>query len=51
MTKEEVINAVNLMRQEGLLADTQDMSAYILASDTEYKSSLILDRFAKLEKL
>ena len=50
MTKEEVINAVNLMRQEGLLADTQDMSAYILASDTEYKSSLILDRFAKLEK-
>ena len=39
MTKEEVINAVNLMRQEGLLADTQDMSAYILASDTENKSS------------
>ena len=49
MTKDEVINSVNLMRQEGLLADSLDMSAYILANDTENKSSLILDRFAKLE--
>ena len=49
MTKEEVITCVNLMRQEGLLADTQDMSAYMLDSDTENKSSLILERFAKLK--
>ena len=49
MTKDEVINSVNLMRQEGLLADSLDMSAYILANDAENKSSLILDRFAKLE--
>lgn len=49
MTKNEVINSVNLMRQEGLLADSMDMSAYILANDTENKSSLLLDRFAKLE--
>ena len=49
MTKNEVINSVNLMRQEGLLADSLDMSAYILTNDTENKSSLILDRFAKLE--
>ncbi len=49
MTKEEVINTVNLMRQEGLLADSLDMSAYIYASDTENKSNMILERFARLE--
>lgn len=49
MTKEEVISSVNLMRQEGLLADAKDMSAYIYANDKENKSSLILNRFAKLE--
>ena len=49
MTKEEVINTVNLMRQEGLLADSLDMSAFIMANDTEKKSLLILGRFAKLE--
>lgn len=50
LTKDDVVNAVNLMRQDGLLADTKDMSAYILASDTENRSSLILERFAKLER-
>ena len=50
MTKEEVVNAVNLMRQDGLLEDSMDMSAYILASDTENRSRLILERFAKLER-
>ncbi len=49
MTKEEVITCVNLMRQEGLLADTQDMSAYMLVHDTENKSLFFLERFAKLE--
>lgn len=49
MAKEEVINCVNLMRQDGLLADSMDMSAYIFATDTENKSALILERFTKLE--
>lgn len=49
MTKEEVIDSVSLMRQDGLLADSKDMSAYIFASDTENKSALTLERFAKLE--
>ena len=49
MTKEEVINTVNLMRQEGLLADSLDMSTFIMANDTEKKSLLILEDFAKLE--
>lgn len=43
LTREEVINSVNMMRQEGLLADYSDMSAYIQASDKEYKAMLQLD--------
>lgn len=50
MTKEEVVASVSLMRQEGLLADSQDMSAYILQNDTQNKTALIFERFAKLEK-
>lgn len=46
----EVIDCVNLMRQEGLLADSHDMSAYILKSDSQNKTSHILERFIKLEK-
>lgn len=49
MTKREVISSVNLMRQEGLLADSQDMSAFISATDTENRSVKILERFMKLE--
>ncbi len=48
--KEEVVESINLMRQEGLLADSMDMSAYILKSDTENRSAQILNRFAKLEE-
>lgn len=46
----EVIEIVNLMKQDGILADSLDMSAYILANDTESNSSKILKRFAKMEE-
>ncbi|MCD8003045.1 MAG: RecQ family ATP-dependent DNA helicase, partial [Clostridia bacterium] len=49
MNKNEVIDIVNVMRQDGILADTLDMSAYILSNETENRSKLILDRFLKLE--
>lgn len=49
LTKEEVINSINLMRQENILEDSMDMSAYIYASDTENKSTLLFRRFVKLE--
>jgi len=49
IVKEDVITSIDLMRQQGLLADAQDMSAYILKSDSQNKSQQILDRFAKLE--
>lgn len=48
--KADVITVIDLLRQEGLLADSQDMSAYILKTDTQNKSLQILDRFAKLER-
>lgn len=50
LPKEAVIEAINLMRQEGILEDYNDMSAYINNSDSHHKSSLILERFAKLER-
>ena len=48
--KESVIESINLMRQEGLLEDYSDMSAYIYDSDSQHKSTLVLDRFSKLER-
>ncbi len=48
--KDAVIESINLMRQEGLLEDYSDMSAYIYDSDSQHKSTLIFDRFAKLER-
>lgn len=48
LTKESVINTVNLLRQEGILADSNDISAYIDYS--ELKSKQIFERFAKLEQ-
>ncbi len=48
MTKTAVVSAVNLMRQDGILADSQDMSAFI--DKTENRSLQIFHRFAALEK-
>ena len=48
--KESVIESINLMRQEGLLEDYSDMSAYIYDSDSQHKSTLVLDRFSRLER-
>lgn len=49
LTKEEVITSVNIMRQEGLLDDHQDMTAFISATDTLKKAKTNLERFSKLE--
>ena len=48
--KTEVISCVNTLREDGLLADTLDMAAYIPKDDTLRKTSLILERFAKTER-
>lgn len=47
--KEEIVASINLMREEGLLADSMDLSAFIRRTDTKNRSSLIVNRFAKLE--
>lgn len=47
--KEDVINVITLMREDGLLEDSRDMSAYIRRADSQNKSTQILERFAKLE--
>ena len=47
MRKETVISTITQMRQEGILADSRDMSAYIEHSET--KTNQIFERFAKLE--
>lgn len=51
MTKQDVISVVERMRQEGILADSQDISAYLLdPGDSERKAMTLLERFAKLEQ-
>lgn len=51
LSKAEVVSAVERMRQEGILADSKDISAYLQdVGDSERKSRLLLDHFAKLEQ-
>ena len=51
LTKTEVVSAVERMRQEGILADSKDMSAYLQdPGRTQKKSNTSFERFAKLER-
>ncbi len=51
ISKGDVISVVERMRQEGILADSKDISAYLMdAGDSERKSRMLLERFAKLER-
>ncbi len=51
LSKSEVISSVVRMRQEGILADTKDISAYLHdTGDSENKSKRLLERFSKLER-
>ncbi len=51
LSKREVISVVERMRQEGILADSKEISAYLQdAGDSERKSQMLLERFAKLEQ-
>lgn len=51
LTKSEVVSAVERMRQEGILADTKDVSAYLHDTDeSENRSRLLLRRFTRLER-
>lgn len=49
LPKDDVVNVITLMREDGLLEDSRDMSAYIRRADSQNKSTQILERFARLE--
>lgn len=50
LSKKEIISAVERMRQDGILADTKDISVFLPEGDSQRKSRTLLERFAKLEK-
>lgn len=47
--KADVIHNLELLRQEGLLADTKDLTAYIRRADTKNKSLSVLNKYIALE--
>ena len=51
LTRGEVVSVVVRMRQEGILADSKDITVYLPEKGaTERKAVQLLERFAKLEK-
>ena len=48
--KYRVIRLINLMRESKILADSQDMTAYVSKADNSSKTSTVFDKFIKLEK-
>lgn len=47
--KADVIHNLELLRQEGLLADSKDLTAYIRRADTKNKSLAVLNKYIALE--
>jgi len=49
IVKEEVIKIITLLREEKILADTKDLTAFIKKDDSINRSLSILESFAKIE--
>jgi ATP-dependent DNA helicase RecQ len=49
IVKEEVINIINLLREENILADAKDLTAYIKRSVNKNRSLAIVETYAKIE--
>lgn len=49
IVKEEVINVVNLLRQEKILADTKDLTAFIRKGESKNRSLSIAEQFGRIE--
>ena len=47
--KADVIRVLELLRQDGLLADSKDLTAYIRRADTKNRSLAILNKYVALE--
>ena len=50
IVKEEVINIINLLREENILADAKDLSAYIRKGESKRQSLKIVESFRKIEQ-
>jgi ATP-dependent DNA helicase RecQ len=50
IVKEEVINIVNLLREEKILADAKDLNAFLKKGETQNRSLNIVESFSKIEK-
>lgn len=49
IVKEEVINIVNLLREEKILADAKDLTAFIKKGENKNRSFNIVEAFSKIE--
>ena len=49
IVKEEVINIVNLLREEQILADAKDLTAFIKKGENKNRSLHIVETFSKIE--
>ena len=49
IVREEVINIINLLREENILADAKDLTAYIKRGENKNRSLNIVDTFSKIE--
>jgi ATP-dependent DNA helicase RecQ len=50
IVKEEVINIINLLREENILADAKDLTAFIKKAENINRSLKIVDSFSQIEK-
>lgn len=50
IVKEEVIKIITLLREEKILADTKDLTAFIKRNEQVNRSISVLESFAKIEK-
>ncbi len=50
IVKEEVINVINLLREENILADTKDLTAFILRNSNKNSSLRIVNAYSKIER-
>lgn len=49
IVKEEVINIITLLREENILADAKDLTAYIKRGENKNRSLNIVETFSKIE--
>lgn len=49
LEREEIFKLIHILREEKILADTNDLTAYLMRTDTENKSLHILKRYSDME--